>query len=148
MGKRIVHVGDLGNAKLVKNATAMLSAIEHLALAEIFQWLRQGGVSEETFLTVLRNSLNHSEGRERTAQAMVSRKFKPRKSWMPKDVGFGLEMGKAMEVPMPLTALAYQLFSVARANGLDGFEATGIAHYVYELLYGHSEAIQTVKAPK
>lgn len=136
MGKKIVHVGELGNAKLVKNAMAMLGAIQHMGLAEIFTWLKKGGVSEETFHTVLRNSLNQSEAIERICRTLVSRKFKPRKSWMPKDVGFGLDMAREMEVPVPFSALAYQLFSVAQANGLDGYEATGIAHHVYALMSG------------
>ncbi len=136
MGKKIVHVGGLGNAWLVKNAMAMLAAIEHMGMAEIFNWLKKGGVSEETFHTVLRNSQNQSEAIEKFCQTLVSRRFKPRKSWMPKDVGFRLEMAKEMQVPMPFSSLAYQLFSVAQANGLDGYEATGIAFYVYLLISG------------
>ena len=136
MGKKIVHVGELGNAKLVKNAMAMFAAIQHLGLAEIFAWLKKGGVSEETFHTVLKNSQQQSEAIERICNTLVSRKFKPRKSWMPKDVGFGLDMAREMEVPVPFTALAYQLFSIAQANGVDGYEATGIACHVFDLIVG------------
>jgi 3-hydroxyisobutyrate dehydrogenase-like beta-hydroxyacid dehydrogenase len=136
MGKKIVHVGELGNAKLVKNAMAMFAAIQHLGLVEIFAWLKKGGVSEETFHTVLKNSQQNSEAIERICQTVVSRKFKPRKSWMPKDVGFGLDMAREMEVPVPFSALAYQLFSIAQANGLDGYEATGIACHVFDLIAG------------
>ena len=42
----------------------------------------------------------------RIMDVMVSRKFKPRKSWMPKDVSFGLDMAREMEVPMPFVGLA------------------------------------------
>ena len=42
MGKKIVYVGELGNAKLVKNAMAMFAAIQHLGLVEIFSWLKKG----------------------------------------------------------------------------------------------------------
>ena len=136
MGKNILHVGELGNAKLVKNAMAMWAAIAHMGLVEIMSWLKKGGVSEETFHTVMRNSQQKSEAVERILETLVSRKFKPRKSWMPKDVGFGLDMAREMEVPVPFSALAYQLFSVAQANGLDGYEATGIAHHVYALMSG------------
>jgi len=141
MGKKIVYVGELGNAKLVKNAMAMLAAIQHFGVVEIFTWLKKGGVSEETFHNVIKNSQSYSEGLERICQALVTRKFKPRKSWMPKDVGFGLEMAKEMEVPTPFSALAYQLFAIGQANGLDGYEATGIAHHVYELLAGEKKKI-------
>jgi 3-hydroxyisobutyrate dehydrogenase-like beta-hydroxyacid dehydrogenase len=139
MGKKIVHVGELGNAKLVKNAMAMFAAIQHLGLAEIFAWLRKGGVSEETFYMVLKNSPQHSEAIERICQIIVSRQYKPRKSWMPKDVGFGLDMAREMEVPVPFSALAYQMFSIAQATGMDGYEATGIACNVFDLITGQKK---------
>jgi 3-hydroxyisobutyrate dehydrogenase-like beta-hydroxyacid dehydrogenase len=117
MGKKILHVGELGNAKLVKNAMAMFAAIQHLGLAEIFSWLKKGGVTEDAFNTVLKNSAQSSEAIDRICEIVVSRKYKPRKSWMPKDVGFGLDMAREMEVPVPFTALAYQMFSIAQATG-------------------------------
>jgi 2-hydroxy-3-oxopropionate reductase len=136
MGNKIVHVGELGNAKLVKNAMAMFAALQHLSLAEIFSWLKKGGLTEETFRTVLKNSQQDSVAVGRICDIVVDRKFKPRKSWMPKDVGFGLDMAREMEVPMPFVALAYQMFSIAQATGLDGYEATGIACNVYDLING------------
>jgi 2-hydroxy-3-oxopropionate reductase len=139
MGKKIVYVGELGNAKLVKNAMAMFAAIQHLGLAEIFSWLKKGGVTEETFYTALKNSQQNSEAIDRICEVIVSRKYKPRKSWMPKDVGFGLEMAREMEVPVPFTALAYQMFSIAQATGLDGYEATGIACNVFDLITGQKK---------
>ena len=139
MGKNIMHVGELGNAKLVKNAMAMFAAIQHMGLVEIATWLKKGGVSEETFQAVLKNSQSRSEGLERMLETLVGRKFKPRKSWMPKDVGFGLDMAREMQVPMPFSALAYQMFGIAQANGLDGYEATGIAHHVYQLIAGEKK---------
>ena len=141
MGKKILHVGELGNAKLVKNAMAMFAAIQHLGLAEIFAWLKKGGVSENAFRTVLQNSQQNSEAIDRICEIVVSRKYKPRKSWMPKDVGFGLDMARQMEVPVPFTALAYQMFSIAQATGLDGYEATGIACNVFDLITGQKKGI-------
>jgi len=141
MGKKIIHVGELGNAKLVKNAMAMFAAIQHLGLAEIFSWLKKGGVTEETFYTVLKNSQQSSESIDRICEIVVSRKYKPRKSWMPKDVGFGLDMAREMEVPVPFTALAYQMFSIAQATGMDGYEATGIACNVFDLITGQKKGI-------
>ena len=139
MGKKIVHVGELGNAKLVKNAMAMFAAIQHLGLVEIFSWLKKGGVNEETFYTVLKNSQQNSEAIDRICETVVSRKYKPRKSWMPKDVGFGLDMAREMEVPVPFTSLAYQMFSIAQATGMDGYEATGIACNVFDLITGQKK---------
>ena len=141
MGKKIVHVGELGNAKLVKNAMAMFAAIQHLGLVEIFSWLKKGGVNEETFYTVLKNSQQNSEAMDRICEIVVSRKYKPRKSWMPKDVGFGLDMAREMEVPVPFTALAYQMFAIAQATGMDGYEATGLACNVFDLITGQKKGL-------
>src|SRR5688572_14167224 len=55
MGNKIIYVGELGNAKLVKNAMAMFAAVTHLTLAEICSWLKKGGLSEDTFRTILRS---------------------------------------------------------------------------------------------
>ena len=41
MGKSILHVGELGNAKMVKNAMAMFAAVQHMSLIEICSWLKK-----------------------------------------------------------------------------------------------------------
>src|SRR5499426_4092152 len=60
IGNKILYVGELGNAKLVKNAMAMFAAVQHLSLAEICSWLKKGGLSEDTFRTILKNSAQDS----------------------------------------------------------------------------------------
>jgi 3-hydroxyisobutyrate dehydrogenase-like beta-hydroxyacid dehydrogenase len=141
MGNKVLYVGELGNAKLVKNAMAMFAAVTHLTLAEICAWLKRGGLSEETFRTILKNSQQNSVAIDRIMEIVVSRKYKPRKSWMPKDVGFGLDMAREMEVPMPFVALAYQMFSIAQATGMDDYEATGIACNVYDVITGRKRGV-------
>ncbi|MQA65218.1 MAG: NAD-binding protein [Alphaproteobacteria bacterium] len=136
MGKSILHVGELGNAKLVKNAMAMLAAVQHMSLVEVCSWLKKGGLDEATFQTVIKNSQQDSVATRRIMEIVVSRNFKPRKSWMPKDVGFGLDMAREMEVPMPFVGLAQQMFAIAQATGQDGYEATGIACNVYDVING------------
>lgn len=72
------------------------------------------------------------------AEKIVSGQFKPRKSWMPKDIGFGLNLANEEGIPLPFTALAKQLFLMAQSCGVDGYEASGIAWKVYALLHGQS----------
>ena len=136
MAKSILHVGELGNAKLVKNAMAMFAAVQHMSLVEICSWLKKGGLDEATFQTIMTNSQQDSVATRRIMETLVSGNYKPRKSWMPKDVGFGLDMAREMEVPMPFVGLAYQMFAIAQATGKDGYEATGIACNLYDLING------------
>ena len=139
MAKSILHVGELGNAKLVKNAMAMFAAVQHMSLVEICSWLKKGGLDEATFQTIMTNSQQDSVETRRIMETVVSGNYKPRKSWMPKDVGFGLDMAREMEVPMPFVGLAYQMFAIAQATGKDGYEATGIACNLYDLINGKRE---------
>lgn len=139
MGKSILHVGELGNAKMVKNAMAMLAAVQHMSIIEISSWLGKGGLDAATFQTIMKNSQQDSVATRRIMEIAVSGKYKPRKSWMPKDVSFGLDMAREMEVPMPFVSLAYQMFAIAQATGLDGYEATGIACNVYDVINGRKK---------
>ena len=136
MGKAILHVGELGNAKLVKNAMAMLAAVQHMSIIEVCWLLKKGGVDAATFQTILQNSQQASEAVRRIMDVVVSGNYKPRKSWMPKDVGFGLDMAREMEAPMPFVSLAQQMFAIGQATGHDGYEATGIACNVYDVIHG------------
>jgi 3-hydroxyisobutyrate dehydrogenase-like beta-hydroxyacid dehydrogenase len=136
MGKSILHVGELGNAKLVKNCMAMLAAVQHMSIVEVCRLLGKGGLEAATFQDILKNSQQDSVATRRIMEVVVSGNYKPRKSWMPKDVNFGLDMAREMEVPMPFVGLAQQMFAIAQATGQDGYEATGIACNVYDVLYG------------
>jgi 3-hydroxyisobutyrate dehydrogenase-like beta-hydroxyacid dehydrogenase len=136
MGKSILHVGELGNAKLVKNAMAMIAAVQHMSYLEVCNWLKKGGVDTATFQTIVKNSQQDCVGTRRLMETVVSGNYKPRKSWMPKDVNFGLDMARQMEVPMPFVGLAQQMFAIAQATGQDGYEATGIACNVYDVING------------
>lgn len=141
MGKSILQVGELGNAKMVKNAMAMIAAVQHMSYVEVTRWLEKGGLDAATFQTVVKNSQQDCVGTRRIMETVASRKYKPRKSWMPKDINFGLDMARDMEVPMPFVNLASQMFAVAQATGLDGYEATGIACNVYDVLNGKKPTI-------
>jgi len=140
MGKSILQVGELGNAKMVKNAMAMIAAVQHMSYVEVTRWLEKAGLDAATFQTVVKNSQQDCVGTRRIMETVARRAYKPRKSWMPKDINFGLDMAREMEVPMPFVNLASQMFAVAQATGLDGYEATGIACNVYDVLNGKPPA--------
>ncbi len=106
--------------------------------SRLFQ-LRKGGLDEATFQNIVKNSLKQdSVATRRIMEILVSYASTSRASpWMPKDVGFGLDMARDMGVPMPFVGLAYQMFAIAQATGQDGYEATGIACNVYDVINGN-----------
>ena len=54
-------------------------------------------------------------------------------------LGFGLDMAREMEAPMPFVGLAQQMFAIGQATGHDGYEATGIACNVYDEIHGNKK---------
>ncbi len=123
----------------------MLGAISNMCMAEIFYWLKKGGLTDEDFQSFIKSSQNYSTALDRITQIMIGRKFKPRKSWMPKDVGFGLDEARAMEVPVPFSSLAYQMFTLAQANGVDGYCLRGL--FPYEWRGQDREVGPTIREP-
>ena len=134
MGQRITYCGALGNAKLVKTATAMHAAVQAMAIVEVFHWLESCGIDKEVARQVFEDSHAWSVAMQLSCERIVDGKFKPRKSWMPKDIGFGLDHAREKGVPLPFTTLAGQMFNIGRSNGVDGYEAIGIASKVFEIL--------------
>ena len=147
MSASVVYMGDLGNAKLAKTANAMLSGIMHMSMMEVYTWVTAAGMSEDDFEALIRSSRNFSTALERVMNIMLSHKFKLRKSWMAKDIGFGLDAARSMQIPVPFSALTHEMFTVAQANGIDHYEATGVAWEVYALLAGRDRFPPTEGVP-
>jgi 2-hydroxy-3-oxopropionate reductase len=134
MGQGITYCGELGNAKLVKTATAMHAAVQTMAIVEVFNWLRSCGIGEEIARQVFEDSQAWSVAMQLNCERIVDGKFKARRSWMPKDIGFGLDDAREKGVPLPFTSLAGQMFDIGRSKGVDGYEAIGIACKVFDIL--------------
>lgn len=147
MSSNVVYMGDLGNSKLVKTANAMLSGIMHMSMMEVYTWVTASGMSEADFEAFIRSSRNFSPALERVMKIMLSHTFKLRTSWMAKDIGFGLDEARQMQIPVPFSALTHEMFTIAQANGVDHYEATGVAWEAYALLAGKDKFPPTRGVP-
>jgi 3-hydroxyisobutyrate dehydrogenase-like beta-hydroxyacid dehydrogenase len=131
--KAVVYVDqNVGSAKELKTATAMINAIQTMGIAEVLAWLSKRGVDAEALLHVMENSATNIRGLADGTRKILGGNFKPRTSWVPKDIGFGLKEAEDSGIPMPITSAVQQLFMLARAQDLAGYEAVGIARKVYE----------------
>ena len=119
MGKRLFYCGPAGQglkAKLTQNlvlANMMQTFAEGLVLAA------KNGVAPELMLEILDSSAAKSAMLSAKAPFMLKRDFRPNFStkWMHKDVGLALESAKALDLPLPLTALTEQMLRMAMAKG-------------------------------
>ena len=107
IGQGVTYVGDGELARIVKIAHNLLLGIVTQALAEITVLAQKGGVSRHDFLEFLNLSVMGSIFSKYKTPALVNLDFTP--TFTPillrKDLDLGLQAGKQLGVPLPLTQL-------------------------------------------
>src|SRR5579875_1796558 len=121
IGPKITHMGANGQAVLMKIAInlnlqiQMLGACEGLILAE------KGGIPRELALEAMLNSAIASPMLKYRAPFVLQQ---PDEAWfnvnmMQKDMLLALEMGRELDVPLPLVSTSNEYLTAARALGLE-----------------------------
>jgi 3-hydroxyisobutyrate dehydrogenase/2-hydroxy-3-oxopropionate reductase len=119
MGKLFYYCGPAGQglkAKVTQNlvgASIMQSFAEGLVLAA------KAGVAPELMIEILENSAAKSGIASYKAPFVLNRDFVTNFSakWMHKDVGFALDLGKSLDLPLPMTAITHQMLQATIAKG-------------------------------
>ena len=120
IGPKVTHVGGNGMAVSMKIAINLSLAVQMLAFSEGVLLAEKSGISRETAVEVLLNSV--------IASPMVKYRGPfalgmPDEAWfnvdmMQKDMLLALEMGKQFAVPLPTTAVTNEMLTTARGMGL------------------------------
>jgi 3-hydroxyisobutyrate dehydrogenase len=110
LGKGVTYVGEGEVARIVKICHNLYLGIVTQALAEITVLAQKGGVARYDFLEFLNNSIMGSAFARYKMPAFVNLEMTPTFTpvLLKKDLDLGLEAGKALNVPLPLTALTRQ----------------------------------------
>jgi 3-hydroxyisobutyrate dehydrogenase-like beta-hydroxyacid dehydrogenase len=119
IGPKVTYVGDSGLALVVKIATNLSLAVQMLAFSEGILLAEKSGISREVAVEVLTNSAIASPMVKYRGPFVLKL---PAEAWfnvnmMQKDMLLALEMGRALDVPMPTTAIANEFLTSARGMG-------------------------------
>jgi 3-hydroxyisobutyrate dehydrogenase-like beta-hydroxyacid dehydrogenase len=120
IGPKVTYVGDNGLALVMKIAANLSLAVQMLAFSEGVLLAEKSGISREVAVEVLTNSA--------IASPMVKYRGPfvlrlPAEAWfnvnmMQKDMLLALDLGRALDVPMPTTAITNEFLTSARGMGL------------------------------
>jgi 3-hydroxyisobutyrate dehydrogenase-like beta-hydroxyacid dehydrogenase len=120
IGPKVTYVGDNGLALVMKIAANLSLAVQMLAFSEGVLLAEKSGISREVAVEVLTNSA--------IASPMVKYRGPfvlrlPGEAWfnvnmMQKDMLLALDLGRALDVPMPTTAITNEFLTSARGMGL------------------------------
>jgi 2-hydroxy-3-oxopropionate reductase len=120
MGTRIVHVGKVGQGKVVKIVNQVMAAIHLLTIGEAFALGIKSGADPATLYEVIKNSSGYSKMMDlRLPGFLLEDSFKPgfKLDLMKKDVNLALESARASNTPLLLTSVAAQVFAAVSASG-------------------------------
>jgi 3-hydroxyisobutyrate dehydrogenase-like beta-hydroxyacid dehydrogenase len=120
MGKQLYYCGGPGMGLAAKLSQNLILSNLLQAFNEGFVLSTKAGVDPQLMLEIVNNSAARSGLISFKAPYVLDRNFETNFSvkWMHKDIGLMLESGRAMNVPLPLTALTEQMFRAAMARGL------------------------------
>ncbi len=115
------YVGTNGQAVLMKIAVNLNLQVQMMALCEGLFLAEKGGISRETALKVLLDSVIASPSLKYRAPFILN---EPDEVWfdvnmMQKDMVLALDMGRQLDVPLPTVSVSNEFLSAARAMGLE-----------------------------
>jgi 3-hydroxyisobutyrate dehydrogenase-like beta-hydroxyacid dehydrogenase len=136
MGTTILHVGAVGQGKVVKIVNQAMAAIHLLAIGEAFALGVGSGADASTLYDVIKASSGYSKMMDlRLPGFLLTGEASPgfRLDLMKKDVNLAVESARASNVALPLTAAAAQLFAAASAAGHGDDDFSSAAAFVAAL---------------
>jgi 3-hydroxyisobutyrate dehydrogenase/2-hydroxy-3-oxopropionate reductase len=119
MGKLFYYCGGPGMGLAAKLAQNLIGSSILQAFCEGMVLATKAGVPPQLMLEILENSAAKSGLASFKAPFIFARDFSTNFSakWMHKDVGMALECGRALHVPLPVTAITHQMLGATIAKG-------------------------------
>lgn len=136
MGTRILHVGKVGQGKIVKIVNQMMAAVHLLTIGEAFALGIKNGADPDVLYEVIKSSSGYSKMMDlRLPGFLLEGSFQPgfKLDLMKKDVNLALESARASSTPVLLTSAAAQVFAAASAGGKGNNDFSAAAQFLASL---------------
>jgi 3-hydroxyisobutyrate dehydrogenase-like beta-hydroxyacid dehydrogenase len=119
IGPKVTYVGDNGLALSMKIATNLSLAVQMMAFCEGVLLAEKSGIAREVAVDVLTNSAIASPMIKYRGPFVLTM---PAEAWfdvnmMQKDMMLALDMGRALDIPLPTTAVCNEFLTAARGMG-------------------------------
>jgi 2-hydroxy-3-oxopropionate reductase len=135
MGKNIVLVGDIGAGGAVKLANQVIVAGTIQAVAEGLVLGAKSGVDPELMVKAVSGGLARCGILEVRAPRVLDGIFEPgfKIKLHLKDLGLALNSGKALGVPLPMTAYINEMFKALVAQGKENQDHSSLLQIVEQM---------------
>ena len=135
MGKTITHIGPIGSGGFVKLANQIIVAINLTAIAEALTLGTKAGIDLELMITALSGGLAGSRCLEQKKPNYLNHAYNPgfKIDLHSKDLGLIMEAARALNVPLPTTAVVQELFTALRVKGRGGLDHSAVLTLLEDL---------------
>jgi len=141
ISSKICHLGDVGMGETAKAVNQALVAIHYVATAEALLLSAKSGLDLKQMMEIIISSEGYSRIFETRGKRMMDREFEPVGvlKVIVKDTGIVLNAADSLNLPMPMTSIARQMFQAGVNQGL-GEEGSSAIVKVLEKMAGFSLA--------
>ena len=135
LGQKIFNVGEGDEARYMKLLVNMMVGITSAMTAEALIFGKKGGLDWHQMIDTINNSVIASPLIGYKAQLLKDRDYSPAftVTQMAKDFDLALETGRAMDIPMPISALTRQLYGSMKATEKGEFDYFGLVALFEEM---------------
>lgn len=121
MGKRIVHIGGNGMGQVCKLANQIAVVLNNLSMSEALVFAAKSGADPTKVLEAIQAGAAGSWALNNYAPKILRRDFSPgfMVALQQKDLNLVMEASRDMRLPLPGTALSYELYKAVQAMGAD-----------------------------
>lgn len=131
----VVHVGGSGSGQVVKLANNLITAVNIVALGEALTTTVREGVDLDTAVSVLTKSSANSNVLSNYFPRTLFTEERPTGfalDFMLKDLGLFLASAASSPIPLPVSSLVRDLFSIGRQAGRGGKDFTSVVEFYEE----------------
>jgi 3-hydroxyisobutyrate dehydrogenase-like beta-hydroxyacid dehydrogenase len=127
--KKVLHVGKVGEASVIKIATNMLTATTVQTVAEALALVRAAGVEGQRLAEALEQNASQSGTSAMKLTAMLTQNFEPNFSLkhMCKDLRLALDLAQETQVAVPATATTAEIFGAGLGKGWEDQDFSVVA---------------------
>ena len=135
MGKTITLCGDNGAGQTVKACNQIQVAMNFIGMAEAFVLGAKAGVDPAIILKVLSGGYAQTRVMDARGPRLIQGDFEPgfKSKFHYKDLNIVMETARQLNVPLPATAVAHELFTALLASGRGELDHSAVINVLEDL---------------
>jgi len=135
LGQTITHCGELGSGQIVKACNQIQVALNFIGMAEALVLGAKAGVDPAVILRVLSGGYAQNRVMDVRGPKIIKGEFDPgfKSRFHYKDLNIIMDTARDLNVPLPATSVAYELFGSLITSGRGDLDHSAVINIIEDL---------------